>query len=95
MNRRAVLMIPALGLAFAAGFTLAARMQSGSGEVIPRDVVAAGGGRNTTASGHVLNATIGQPVVGVSHSSDGTILVHGFHTMTLGRQAAARNWQLY
>ena len=94
MNRKTLLIILACGLTFAMGFTLAARMTSTNGEVIPRDVVAAGGGQSR-GSGFALSATIGQPIAGASANADGYTLVGGFQTMTPRRPAAVRNWALY
>ena len=95
MSRKSVLMAVALVVAFAMGFALAGRMQSGSGEVIARDVIAGGGSASTAPSGHVLHATIGQPVVGISQNASSMILVHGFHTMAGRGMTAARRWELY
>ena len=95
MNRRILLTILGVALAFAVGFTLAARMTSTSGEVIARDVIAAGGEQSTAPSGHALSGTIGQPIAGLSQSSEGYILVGGFQTMLPRGPTAARNWELY
>ena len=96
MTRKTILILFALGLAFIMGFGLAARMQNPAGSVIPRDVVAGGGGRSTTPSGHVLQSTIGQPAAGISYAGNGTSLVGGFQTMTrLKPSTAARRWNLY
>ena len=83
-----------IAAAFATGFGLA-RMTNPLGNVIPRDVVAGGGGRSTTPTGYVLNATIGQPVVGVSTASTGHVLTHGFHTRVAAGAAGVRRWALY
>jgi hypothetical protein len=95
VNRKTIIVLVGLVLAFAVGFGLAARMISGGGEVIARDVVAGGGGRGTAASGHVLEGTIGQTATGIGTAGNGTILVGGFQTMTPKSPSAARNWNLY
>ena len=95
MTRKTVLTILAVAVAFAVGFTLAARMTSSGGEVVARDVVAAGGGQSTATSGHALSGTIGQPIAGVSTSTEGYILVGGFQTMGRRGPTAVRNWELY
>lgn len=95
MNRKALLAIIVVGLAFAMGFTIAARMTTTGGEVIDRDVLAGGGDRSTAPSGYVLTGTIGQPVAGISTASNGTTLVHGFHVMAQRGPTSARRWELY
>ena len=96
VNRKTVLIIVAIGLAFVAGFGLAARMTSPGGDVIDRSVVATGGGESADGSGRQLSGTIGQPIAGMSTASNGTILVGGFQTMRApGGPTAARRWQHY
>jgi len=96
VSRRIVFTLIALAFAFAMGWGLAARMTNPADGVIPRDVVAGGGGRSTTPSGHVLQATIGQPAAGISYAGNGTSLIGGFQTMTrLKPSTAARRWDLY
>lgn len=95
MTRKTILILFALGLAFIMGFGLVARMQNPAGSVIPRDVVAGGGGRSVAPSGHVLNATIGQPATAVSTAPNGTILVGGFQAMVPRPSTAVRRWDLY
>ena len=95
MNRKTIFTIFAVCVAFALGFTLAARMTNPAGDVIDRDVIASGGNRSLAGSGHVLYSTIGQPVVGISNASNGSMLVHGFHTMTARGETAARRWEMY
>ncbi len=90
-----MLALVAVGVAFVAGFGLAARMTSPGGSVIPRDVIGGGGGRATSSSGHVLNGTTGQMVAGVSTSPGGYTLVHGFQTSVGMGPAAVRRWELY
>jgi hypothetical protein len=95
MRGKNVAVVVGVGVAFAVGFGLAARMTNPAGSVIPRDVVAGGGGRGTATSGHVLDATIGQPAAASSTASNGTSLVGGFHTMTPRASTAVRRWSLY
>jgi hypothetical protein len=96
MKRKMLWIAVGLVLAFAAGFELAARMTNPAGGVIPRDVVAGGGGRSTSTGGNVLNSTIGQPATAISMASNGTVLVGGFQTMVpMATSTAARRWSLY
>ena len=94
MRWKNVFVATGIAAAFATGFGLA-RMTNPLGNVIPRDVVAGGGGRSMATTGHVLNATIGQPVVGVSTAGTGHILIHGFHTRVAAGAAGVRRWALY
>ncbi len=94
MRRKGVFVATGIAAAFAAGFGLA-RMTNPLGNVIPRDVVVGGGGRGTAGTGHVLNGTIGQPVIGVSTAATGHILIHGFHTRVAAGPAEVRRWALY
>jgi hypothetical protein len=84
-----------LAFVFAVGFELAARMTNPAGGVIPRDVVAGGGGRSTAGS-NVLYSTIGQPATALSMAPNGSVLVGGFQTMVAMRPSTAvRRWDLY
>ena len=94
MSRKTVYILLGIGLAFALGFGVAARMTSLTG-IIPRDVVAGGGGRSTAPTGHILNSTIGQPATGISTAGNGTILVGGFQTMVPRPSTGVRRWSLY
>ncbi|MCX8038123.1 MAG: hypothetical protein N3D11_13925 [Candidatus Sumerlaeia bacterium] len=93
MNRKTVAIAAGLVFFFVLGFAVA-RMVSGTG-IIPRDVVAGGGGRSTAPSGHILNSTIGQPIAGLSTAGNGTILVGGFQTMVPQVSTSAQRWSLY
>ena len=95
MNRKTIVVLTGLGAAFAMGFGLAARMVTSGGSIIPRDVVAGGGGRSVTSLGSVLNGTIGQPATAVMTASNGSTLVGGFQTMAQRITTAARRWDLY
>jgi hypothetical protein len=95
MKRKTVLALLGLGLAFAMGFGVAAYMTSSGGNIIPRDVVAGGGGRSADSSGHVLNSTIGQPATAIMTASNGSMLTGGFQTMARRATTEARRWQLY
>lgn len=95
MKRKSLLIAVAVVCAFAAGFAVSAYMQTSGGETIDRSVIAGGGNRMTNGTGHVLESTLGQPVVGISEAGNGTILVHGYHTMLAPRQASARSWKYY
>ena len=92
MNRKVFLIGAVAGFVVAMAFAVVAYMVSTTG-VIPRDVVAGGGGRSA-ASSYVLNATVGQPFAAVSAAGNGTTLYGGFQTPALPA-TAARNWELY
>ena len=94
MVRKAIVVFVATLLAFAAGYCVALRV-SDSGHILPREVVAGGGNRSTTSSGHALYSTIGQPATNLMSAGNGSILVGGFQTMQHSVSAAARRWSLY
>jgi len=94
MNRKSLLILIGFGIAFAMGLGIAARMTNPAGGVIPRDVVASGGGRSTVP-GYILNSTIGQPATGISTAGNGTTLVGGFQVMVPRGPSAAQRWNLY
>ncbi|MBM3335415.1 hypothetical protein FJY63_12205 [Candidatus Sumerlaeota bacterium] len=94
MKARRAWLIGVVCFVVAMGFGVAAYMSSTSG-VVPRDVVAGGGGRSETSSGNVLQSTIGQPVAGASTAGNGTTLYGGFQVPLAPAAAAARNWELY
>jgi len=77
------------------GLGLAARMMSPTGSIVPRGVVAGGGGSGAAPSGHVLNSTIGQPATAISTAANGTILVGGFQAVGPRPSTVARRWNLY
>jgi len=95
VSRKIALALIVLCLAFATGFALAARMVTSGGSIIPRDVVAGGGGRSVTTLGSVLNGTIGQPATAVMTATNGSTLVGGFQTMPQLYTTSARRWDLY
>jgi len=95
VNRNLLISIIVLVLAVVFGFGLSARMESPSGEVIARDVVAGGGGESTAPQGFVLNSTVAQTATEISAASNGTTLVGGFQVMVRRGPTAARHWQLY
>jgi len=95
LKRKTISIVIGVGLVFAMGFGLAARMMSPSGSIIPRDVVAGGGGRSAATSGHVQYSTIGQPATAISTAGNGTVLVGGFQAPFPRSSTAVRHWQLY
>jgi hypothetical protein len=87
-----------LGIALVclAGLALGGHVISGGGEQIGRDVMAGGGGRSTNPAGLVLEGSLFQSVAAVSRSSNGTVVVGGFQTMTPSPPSTAvRYWNLY
>ena len=95
VHRRTVFLWIGLGLAFAMGFGLAARMTNPAGGAIPRNVVAGGGGRSTAPLGSILSSTIGQPATAISMAANGSMLVGGFQTMTRRPSTGVRRWKSY
>ncbi len=93
MDRKTITTAVGLVFFFLLGFAVA-RMVSSTG-IIPRDVIAGGGGRSTAPSGHILHSTLGQPIAGLSTAANGTILVGGFQTMVPRVSTAAQRWNLY
>jgi len=94
VKRQTALIVAVAAIVLAMGLGVTAYMASTSG-IIPRDVVAGGGGRSEALSGNVLNSTVGQPFAAASTAGNGTTLYGGFQAPTSLAAAAARNWDLY
>ena len=96
MNRKTILILVGLVMAFGLGIAVAYRTTNPPNTVIPRDVIAGGGGRSATSPpNYILQSTIGQPAAGISTAGNQTTLVGGFQVMVPRGPAAAQRWNLY
>lgn len=94
LSRKLMLSILILLLTIVTSLVVGANMINGNGQVIPRNVLAEGGGRSTNSVGITLEATIGQPALGKCSSGAGPMLVGGFQTMIVTKNQVS-SWNQY